>query len=71
MTVVADVRRSVRSRPGTDALRATFWLGVREIRTALRMPAYFVPGLFIPVFFFFVQVGALAKFAQGAGLTNY
>jgi ABC-2 type transport system permease protein len=71
VTAVAEALPIVRRRPGVDAVRATFWLGVREIRTALRMPAYFLPGLFIPVFFFFVQVGALAGFAQRAGLTNY
>jgi ABC-2 type transport system permease protein len=69
MTVAT--RTAAPARPSADALTATFWLGVREIRTALRMPAYFLPGLFIPVFFFFVQVGALSKFAAGAGLVNY
>jgi len=71
MSVATRAVPATRPRTGADALTATFWLGVREIRTALRQPAYFLPGLFIPVFFFFVQVGALSKFAAGAGLGNY
>jgi ABC-2 type transport system permease protein len=55
----------------SEPLRAIFWLGVREIRTALRQPAYFLPGIFIPVFFFFVQVGALSTLAQRFGIGNY
>lgn len=54
-----------------DTMRGMYWLGVREIRNAVRQPAYFLPGLFIPVFFFFVTVGALSGFARGSGLENY
>jgi ABC-2 type transport system permease protein len=48
-----------------------FWLGIREIRTSLRMPAYFIPNLLIPVFFFFVLTGQLDRLASQFGLENY
>ena len=54
-----------------DALRSAFYIGVREVRNVLRAPADFLPGLFIPVFFYFIQVGSLSKFAAQYGLTNY
>jgi ABC-2 type transport system permease protein len=58
--------------PGVpEALRAAFYIGKREVRNVLRAPADFLPGLFIPVFFYFIQVGSLSKFAAGFGLNNY
>jgi ABC-2 type transport system permease protein len=54
-----------------EAVRSAFYIGVREVRNVLRAPADFLPGLFIPVFFYFIQVGSLSKFAAGFGLHNY
>ena len=54
-----------------EAVLATINLGKREVRTVLRQPAAFLPGLFIPIFFYFVQVASLDRFAQNSGLTNY
>jgi len=57
--------------PSREALRATFWLGVRETRTVLRMPAFLLPNLIIPIFFFYVMVGSLQEFAARSGITNW
>lgn len=51
--------------------RATFHLGLREVRTVLRLPANFIPGLFIPAFFYFVMIGSLSEFASASGVANY
>ena len=59
------------SRAVPEALRSAFYIGVREVRNVLRAPADFLPGLFIPVFFYFIQVASLSKFADTYGLTNY
>jgi ABC-2 type transport system permease protein len=54
------------------AIRSAFYIGQREIRNVLRSPADFLPGVFIPVFFFFIQVGSLSQLAQGSGsVENY
>ena len=58
-----------RGSPG--AIRSAVNLGLREIRSTLRTPAAFLPGLFIPVFFYFVQVGALASTSAAAGFPDY
>lgn len=54
-----------------EAVRATLHLGAREIRIVMRMPANFIPGLFIPAFFYFVMVGSLSELAGQSGLANY
>jgi ABC-2 type transport system permease protein len=54
-----------------EAVRATLLLAAREIRTAWRTPAYLLPNLLIPVFFYFVMVGSLNEFARGFGITNF
>lgn len=54
-----------------NAVVPAFWLGVREVRTVWRMPVSFIPGLLVPIFFFFVQVGSLSEFASRSGLANY
>jgi len=60
-----------RASGAPEALRSAFYIGKREVRNVLRAPADFLPGLFIPVFFYFIQVGSLSKFATGFGLHNY
>jgi ABC-2 type transport system permease protein len=60
-----------RGNAAAEWVRTTFHLGVREVRTVLRTPAAFLPGLFIPLFFYFVQVGALSGFASRSGVPNY
>jgi len=54
-----------------EAVRSAYYIGVREVRNVLRAPADFLPGLFIPVFFYFIQIGSLSKFAAASGITNY
>lgn len=60
--------RAARAR---EAALATVYLGIREVRTVLRQPAAFIPGLIIPVFFYFIQVAALSELAGNSGLGNY
>lgn len=69
-SVAVPVRRAGRL-PGSSLAREIFWLGVREIRTSIRTPAAFLPGLLMPVFFYFVMVGAIGAFAERFGLENY
>ena len=73
MTATAtDIREAPAVDPVVpEALRSAFYIGRREVRNVLRAPADFLPGLFIPVFFYFIQVGSLSKFATGFGLGNY
>jgi len=54
-----------------ESLRAGWVLGVRELRTSIRTPAYLVPNLVVPIFFFFMMVGALEEFAVGFGIDNW
>jgi ABC-2 type transport system permease protein len=54
-----------------EAVRATFLLAVREMRIAWRTPAYLLPNLLIPVFFYFVMIGSLKEFATGFGISNF
>lgn len=66
--------RTARTEPWSsvrEASRATFYLGLREVRTSIRTPAYFLPNLFIPIFFFYVMVGSLEEFANQAGVPNW
>jgi ABC-2 type transport system permease protein len=54
-----------------EALRATMLLAGREVRLAIRTPAYLVPNLIVPLFFYFITLGSLETFAAGFGLTNF
>jgi ABC-2 type transport system permease protein len=54
-----------------EALRATMLLAQREVKLALRTPAYLVPNLIVPMFFYFITLGSLESFATGFGLTNF
>ena len=54
-----------------QSVRAVFLLGAREGRIALRTPAYLVPNLIVPIFFYFVTLGSLESFANQSGLTNF
>jgi ABC-2 type transport system permease protein len=54
-----------------EGVRAILLLAGREVRMALRTPAYLVPNLIVPVFFYFVTVGSLKEFAGGFGLSNW
>src|SRR5438034_6292048 len=54
-----------------EAIRATLVLGMREVRISWRTPAYFIPNLIVPLFFYFVMVGSLEKFAGNSGITNW
>ncbi len=52
-------------------LSAIFLLGGREVRLALRTPAYLIPNLIVPIFFYFIMVGSLDQFAGNSGLANW
>jgi ABC-2 type transport system permease protein len=54
-----------------ETLRATALLGKREVRTVLRTPAYLIPNLMVPIFFYFVMVGSLEEFASRSGIENW
>jgi ABC-2 type transport system permease protein len=54
-----------------QAVRATVLLGMRELRIAWRTPAYLIPNLIIPIFFYFVMVGSLKGFANQFGIANW
>ena len=54
-----------------QAVRAVFLLGAREVRTAIRTPAYLIPNMIVPIFFYFVTLGSLESFANQAGLSNF
>ncbi len=73
MTATAtELQAPARPAPAVpEALRSAFYIGVRETRNVLRAPADFLPGLFIPVFFYFIQIGSLSAFATRFGITNY
>jgi ABC-2 type transport system permease protein len=67
-----EAPRATTSAPGVpEAVRSAVYIGIREVRNVLRAPADFLPGLFIPVFFYFIQVASLSKFATTYGLPNY
>jgi ABC-2 type transport system permease protein len=57
--------------PLRQAMRATALLGAREVRLALRTPAYLVPNLVVPIFFYFVTLGSLKQFATASGVANF
>ncbi len=57
--------------PWRQAARATVLLGAREARMALRTPAYLIPNLLVPIFFYFIMVGSLEEFANQSGLANW
>jgi ABC-2 type transport system permease protein len=57
--------------PLADAMRSAFYIGVREVRNVLRAPADFLPGLFVPIFFYVIQVGSLSEFARNSHVFNY
>jgi ABC-2 type transport system permease protein len=57
--------------PWQQALRATLLLGKREVRMAWRTPAYLIPNLLVPLFFYFVMVGSLEAFATRFGVENW
>jgi hypothetical protein len=60
------------TRVGTAGDDTIFvYLGIREIRTSIRMPAMFIPSLLVPIFFFYVMVGSLEEFANRAGVANW
>jgi ABC-2 type transport system permease protein len=58
-------------RAGRQALRAALVLGAREVRMSLRTPAYLIPNLIVPIFFYFIMVGSLEAFAGRSGLDNW
>ena len=73
-SAVTDLSVETRVAPWNfwrESLRAVRVLGLREVRTDVRMPAYFIPNLVVPVFFYFVLVGALEEFAGQSGIDNW
>lgn len=68
MTDVAVPRTEVRDGSLAAGTRSALYLGRREIRLALRTPAYLIPNIIMPVVFFFILVGSLSRFAEGFGV---
>lgn len=53
-------------------LRPAYRLMLRALRESIRQPAFELPNIFIPFFFFAVTVGAIGSVAgQAFGITNY
>lgn len=48
-------------------IRQAFYLGIREIRLAIRTPAYLLPNLIMPALFFFILVGSFSTFGEVSG----
>lgn len=66
--------RTPRTEPwnwARETVRAYFYLGLREVRTSIRNPAYFIPNLIVPIFFYFVMVASLEEFAARSGVSNW
>jgi ABC-2 type transport system permease protein len=57
--------------PFRESVRSAFLLGAREVRTAFRTPAYLLPNLIVPIFFYFVMIGSLETFAGNSGIDNW
>lgn len=68
MTDVAVPRRLERRSEPAEWVRSAFFLGQREVRLALRTPAYLLPNLLMPVVFFFIMIGSLSRIAGTAGV---
>ena len=58
-------------RPWQQTARAIFLLGARETKLAIRTPAYLIPNLVVPIFFYFVTLGSLKTFAGSYGIGNF
>jgi ABC-2 type transport system permease protein len=54
-----------------ETVRAIRLLAGREVRLALRTPAYLLPNLIVPIFFYAIMVGSLKQFASQAGVPNW
>lgn len=55
-----------------DVVRDTYILGMRALRESVRQPAFEIQNIFIPLFFFFVTVGAISNVSAAAfGIDNY
>lgn len=50
---------------------STLLLARREIRNVLRAPSAYIPALFMPLFFYYVQSSALGGVFESGGLSNY
>lgn len=70
-TVTEALPRAREWHASREALRATYWLGIREVRNILRQPETWIPSIVMPLFFYFIQKGSLSGIAGGAGLENY
>lgn len=56
----------------TPILYSSYRLMIRALRESIRQPAFEMPNIFIPFFFFAVTVGAIGQVAaQSFGITNY
>jgi len=75
MTTTTVTEPAAAARPGTTARSAGFRrdlssVALRAIRLTWREPEAWVSAIFIPVFFYIVNVGSLQRFVeQGAGTT--
>ncbi|MDA0256284.1 MAG: ABC transporter permease [Chloroflexi bacterium] len=71
MNAIASGTVATPWRVWREAVRAALALGAREVRTSLRTPAYLLPNMIVPIFFYFIMVGSLEQFAGQSGVTNW
>src|ERR1700724_3902360 len=64
--MAVDASSRVRPRPA-GFLSDCRAIASRAVRAVPREPEVLVPALFIPMFFFFINIGALEKLAQHSG----
>jgi ABC-2 type transport system permease protein len=68
MTTVAAPTEPIAVQPRPAGFFADCWaIAGRAIRAVPREPEVLVPALFIPMFFFFINIGALQKLAEHSG----
>lgn len=70
-TAIPTTRNLPTWSPVRQSLRAVLMLGAREVRLAIRTPAYLIPNLIVPLLFYFILVASLKEFAVGSGITNW
>lgn len=67
MSELAVRGRLERRNEVAEWFRSAFYLGQREVRLAVRTPAYFLPNIIMPVVFFFILIGSMSRFAEAFG----
>lgn len=69
MSTTPVARSEVRARR-SSALHDVMTVAGRALRAIPREPEFLIPAIVVPVFFFVVNIGALASVAEGGGLVT-